>query len=386
MSQSSDNEYKKCFGKFYNKKRVFVTGHTGFKGSWLCTWLVEMGADVTGYSLEPPTEPAHFNELGLQKRMKDVRSDIRNANQVAREIAKARPEILFHLAAQPIVRASYDDPVTTYGTNVMGTVHVLEALRRQKGIRAAVIITSDKCYENVEQQKGYREGDRLGGQDPYSASKAGAEEAFSSYARSFFAEGELAVASARAGNVIGGGDWARDRLVPDCIRAWHQKQAPLVRNPSSIRPWQHVLEPISGYLDLAVALACGENRNARKSEAPALRYNLRGESFNLGPQANVNETVESLIRELGKHWPRAKKPKIKMTEAKPEAGLLRLDCAKARKRLGWFATLDFKETAAFTADWYRRFLENGEGAWNLTTSQICEYVKYAQARKLSWAK
>jgi CDP-glucose 4,6-dehydratase len=401
------------FGGFYNRKRVWVTGHTGFKGSWLSAWLVQMGAEVTGYAIEPPSDPAHFDELGLKKRMKDVRADIRNAARVAKEMAKARPEIVFHLAAQPIVRASYDDPVTTYGTNVLGTVHVLEALRHQPGVRAAVIITSDKCYENVEQDAGYREDDRLGGKDPYSASKAGAEIAFYSYARSFFAEGKTAVASARAGNVIGGGDWAKDRIVPDCIRAWHRKQAPLVRNPSSTRPWQHVLEPVSGYLALGAALAGHAGRlsggiveglrgggkaglsggiveglkgNSSQQFNSSTTQLPNGQSFNFGPRADINETVESLIGELRNHWPGAKPPKIERTKAKPEAGLLRLDCAKARERLGWEATLDFAETAAFTADWYRRFLEGGEKAWALTTGQIGEYVARARKRNLTWAR
>jgi CDP-glucose 4,6-dehydratase len=410
MNRQPATSNQQPFGGFYKRKRVWVTGHTGFKGSWLCAWLVEMGAEVTGYAIEPPSRPAHFDELGLRKRMKDVRADIRDAGRVKREMAKARPEIVFHLAAQPIVRASYDDPVTTYGTNVMGTIHVLEALRRQKGVKAAVIITSDKCYENVEQEAGYREKDRLGGKDPYSASKAGAEVAFSSYARSFFSEGGPAVASARAGNVIGGGDWAKDRIVPDCIRAWHRRQAPLVRNPSSTRPWQHVLEPVSGYLALGAALAAakglkdgkveglrGAGGQLRGGRVEGLRGDssqqlnssttqpLTGESFNFGPRAEVNETVGSLIGELRRHWPGAKEPKIEKTVAKPEAGLLRLDCTKARERLSWFATLDFAETAAFTADWYRRFLEGREQAWRLTSEQIGKYVRHAQARRLAWA-
>jgi len=395
MNRQPATSNQQPFGGFYRRKRVWVTGHTGFKGSWLCAWLVEMGAEVTGYAIEPPSNPAHFDELGLKKRMKDVRADIRDVGRVAREMAKARPEIVFHLAAQPIVRASYDDPVTTYGTNVMGTVHVLEALRRQKGVKAAVITTSDKCYENVEQEEGYREEDRLGGKDPYSASKAGAEVAFSSYARSFFAEGGPAVASARAGNVIGGGDWAKDRIVPDCIRAWHRKQAPLVRNPASTRPWQHVLEPVSGYLALGAALAAAKGLKGGKVEGlrgkspQQINFSptqlLSGQSFNFGPRAEINETVGSLIGELRRHWPGAREPKIEKTAAKPEAGLLRLDCAKAKERLGWSATLDFAETAAFTADWYRRFLEGREKAWKLTSGQISDYVRQARARRLAWA-
>jgi len=375
MNRQPATSNQQPFGGFYRGKRVWVTGHTGFKGSWLCAWLVEMGAVVTGYAIQPPSIPAHFDELGLKKRMKDVRADIRDAGRVAREMSRARPEIVFHLAAQPIVRASYDDPVRTYGTNVMGTVHVLQALRRQKSVTAAVIITSDKCYENVEQDAGYWEEDRLGGKDPYSASKAGAEVAFSSYARSFFAGGGAAIASARAGNVIGGGDWAKDRIVPDCIRAWRREQAPLVRNPASTRPWQHVLEPVSGYLALAASLTSRTNR----------AKGLHGESFNFGPRAGVNETVGTLIGELRKHWPGARPPRVVRAVRKPEAGLLRLNCAKARERLGWSATLNFRETAALTADWYRRFLEGREEAWQLTIGQIYEYVRHARARRLAWA-
>ena len=346
----------------------------------MCAWLLKMGAEVTGYAIEPPSDPSHFDELGLKKRMKDVRADIREAGRVEREMAKARPEIIFHLAAQPIVRASYDDPVTTFGTNLMGTVHVLDALRRQKGVRAAVIITSDKCYENLEQPAGYREEDRLGGKDPYSASKAGAEIVFSTYVRSFFTKGTTAVASARAGNVIGGGDWAKDRIVPDCVRAWHRNRAPLVRNPASTRPWQHVLEPVSGYLSLAEALVTDDCRLKGGKTG-----GVNGHSFNFGPRQDVNETVGSLIGELRKHWPGAKAPRIQRTEAKPEAGLLRLDCAKAKERLVWQATLDFCETASFTADWYRCHMEEGEEAWELTNDQIDNYVRLARERNLPWA-
>jgi len=384
------------FGGIYQGKRVFVTGHTGFKGSWLCAWLVELGAEVTGYAIEPPSQPAHFEELGLKRKMRDVRADIREANRVKKELVRADPEFVFHLAAQPIVRASYDDPVTTYGTNVMGTLHVLEALRTFRGVQAAVIITSDKCYENVEQTAGYREEDRLGGKDPYSASKAGAEIVFASHARSYFAERKPALASARAGNVIGGGDWAKDRIVPDCVRAWHQGVRPRVRNPSATRPWQHVLEPLSGYLALGAALAWAGGRKRGSVERLKGGFStlkplhestaIDGQSFNFGPRADINETVESLIRELRKHWPGAGQPVIEKSAVKPEAGLLRLDCTKAKKHLGWHATLDFAETAAFTADWYRRFLKSGEKAWPLTTSQIRAYVELARKRNLSWAQ
>jgi CDP-glucose 4,6-dehydratase len=280
--------------------------------------------------------------------------------------------------------------MATYQTNVMGTIHVLEAIRHQSGIRAAVIVTSDKCYENVEQEAGYREGDRLGGKDPYSASKAAAEIAFSSYARSFFTHGKTGIATARAGNVIGGGDWAKDRIVPDCIRAWRRKEKPVVRNPRSTRPWQHVLEPISGYLALGAALATGSDVHAlakdfSKVGTSTKNHILRGEAFNFGPRKDVNETVGSLIHELRKHWPMAREPKIEKNKSKPEAGLLQLDCTKARKFLGWSATLNFTETAAFTANWYRKFLENDGSTWKLTTNQIRYYVSLAHTRKMPWA-
>jgi len=250
---------KGMFRGLYAGKKVFVTGHTGFKGSWLCEWLLGLGAEVTGYSLRPPTQPALFEQIALAGRLKHIIGDIRDLPGLSRALKEAQPEFVFHLAAQPIVRDSYISPVQTFEVNLMGTVHVLEALRSVSHPCAAVLVTTDKCYENKEWAYGYREDAPLGGHDPYSASKAAAEVAISSYRRSFFQSHPVSVASARAGNVIGGGDWAVDRIVPDCIRALEKKQPIPVRNPRATRPWQHVLEPLSGYLWLGACLSaeCG---------------------------------------------------------------------------------------------------------------------------------
>ena len=243
------------FCGLYAGKRVLVTGHTGFKGSWLCEWLLGLGAKVTGYSLSPPTQPALFEQLGLAGRLRHIIGDIRDLPGLSRALRKARPDFVFHLAAQPLVRDSYANPVETFAVNLMGTVHVLEALRSVRHPCAAVFITTDKCYENREWAYGYREDDPLGGSDPYSASKGAAELAISSYRRSFFGSHPVRIASARAGNVIGGGDWAVDRIVPDCMRALEKGKPIPVRNPKATRPWQHVLEPLSGYLWLGACLA-----------------------------------------------------------------------------------------------------------------------------------
>jgi CDP-glucose 4,6-dehydratase len=381
---------KQLFGGVYANRRVFITGASGFKGSWLAEWLVQLGANVTGYSLYFPSTPCHFKKIHLDERIHHVKGDVRKLGSLRRTIDEAEPEIVFHLAAQPIVRVSYDDPIETFQTNLLGTVNVLEALRHRRSIRAGVIVTSDKCYENIEQLSGYVESDRLGGKDPYSASKACAEIAFSAYARSFFGapansvghatnrnsgkQGATAlIASARAGNVIGGGDWAKDRIVPDCVRAWTAGRAPVIRNPVSTRPWQHVLEPLSGYLWLGARLLSGDAR-------------AHGEAFNFGPSPKVNEPVESLIGDLRKFWPEAVAPEIRVDpHAKAEAGLLRLDCKKASKVLSWKATLSFSETAEFTAYWYKNYLAAPSSALDLTHEQISAYCQLASKRGSAWA-
>lgn len=363
------------FSDCFKGKRVLVSGHTGFKGSWLSQWLLELGAHVAGLSIDIPTEPSHFNALGLDKRLEDHRADINDLAAVQNIFKKVQPEIVFHLAAQPIVSKSIQDPVANFMTNLGGTVHVLEAVRKTDSVRSAVFITSDKCYENREWEFGYRETDQLGGKDPYSASKACAEIAFHSYFRTYFADqAHLRVATARAGNVIGGGDWAKDRIVPDNVKAWGAGTVPVIRSPKATRPWQHVLEPLSGYLLLAAQL---QNRTT----------GINGESFNFGPPANVNATVEDLLREMAKHWPGcAWRVEGSQLERK-EAGLLKLNCDKALARLSWQPTMHFQETIEFTAEWYKRFYkESPKAAASLTSQQIKKYAALATERGSAWTK
>ncbi len=328
------------FRAAYEGKKVFLTGHTGFKGSWLAEWLLGLGANVTGFSLDIPTQPSLFETLGLAGRMVDLRGDVRDLALLRKAMEQARPTVVFHLAAQPLVRESYDDPVGTFATNIMGTANLLEAARHVNSVRAAVVVTTDKVYENTELALPFRESDRLGGHDPYSASKAGAEIVFSSYARSFLAGTALKAASARAGNVIGGGDWAKDRLVPDCVRAWAKKESVIVRNPASVRPWQHVLEPLSGYLRLGQRLL--ENPEG-----------IAGEAFNFGPAEELTRSAGDLVSEMQRHWPGARHEIRASTDGKKEAKFLGLDASKARDNLGWRPRLGFAETAAWTAEWYR---------------------------------
>jgi CDP-glucose 4,6-dehydratase len=363
------------FKENFKGKSVLVTGHTGFKGSWLSQWLILQGANVTGYSLYLPSNPCHFSTLNLAQRMNSIEGDILDYRHLKQVFDLAMPEIVFHLAAQPIVSTAINDPVTNYQTNVLGTLQVLEAIRQTPSVKAAIIITSDKCYENVEWEFGYRENDRLGGKDPYSASKACAEIVFSSHFRTYLSDAKsLRIASARAGNVIGGGDWAKDRIIPDSVIAWGQGQKPVIRSPRSTRPWQHVLEPLSGYLNLASMLL---NKNE----------GLNGEAFNFGPPAEVNATVEHLLIELQSNWSTPGWSVEPSRLAKKEAGLLKLNCDKALSRLSWRPVLAFEETAKFTAAWYRDFYENRlTDTTALTTNQINEYCKLARTRGLVWAQ
>ena len=365
--------FMNAFQGAYRGKRVLVTGHTGFKGSWLCEWLLGLGAEVAGYSVDVPSNPSHFEILKLSERLTHRMGDVRNAASLTQFIQEFKPEIVFHLAAQALVRKSYDHPADTFETNLMGTVRVLDAIRSVTSVKAAVFITSDKCYENVEWEYGYRETDRLGGQDPYSASKACAEIAFSSYARSFFASPDSArIASARAGNVIGGGDWAVDRIVPDCVRAWSAGKDVSIRNPSSTRPWQHVLEPLSGYLMLGAALLKSKEE-------------VRNESFNFGPPADVTQSVDQLIREVQKTWKNANwKQEGPAPSAKKEAGLLKLNCDKAWHRLSWEPTLKFEESIRMTAEWYLAAQKDPALAAEITRTQIGEYARFATERKRAW--
>jgi len=362
------------FDGFYRGKRVLVTGHTGFKGSWLSEWLLKLGATVAGYSLGVPTRPSHFEVLDLSGRLAHHAGDITQLDTLKDVFRTFRPEVVFHLAAQPITRLSYEEPKLTLDTNVGGTVNVLEAIRTTASVHVAVLITSDKCYENVEWEYGYRESDRLGGKDPYSASKACAEIAFSAYARSFFNKpGSPAVATARAGNVIGGGDWALDRIVPDSVRAWSERKPVLLRYPGAVRPWQHVLEPLSGYLWLGANLS-------RKREG------LAGEAFNFGPSDGIEHSVLDLVIEMQKVWPNGEWCQEAVPDAsKHEASLLALSCDKALSRLRWRPTLTFSEAARMTAEWYKTFYESRADAAACTARHIDDFTAVARERTRSWS-
>lgn len=350
--------------KIYQKKKVMVTGHTGFKGSWLSEWLLSLGAELSGFSIDIPTQPAHFENLSLSKKMKDIRGDIRDFSQFKNALNNEKPEIIFHLAAQPLVRASYDSPLGTFQANTMGTANVLEAVRLNSSVRAVVVITTDKCYENVDKAAGYIESDPMGGHDPYSASKGAAEIITSSYARSFFhSAGGTQICSARAGNVIGGGDWAGDRIVPDCMRAWAKKEKVTIRNPKSVRPWQHVLEPLGAYLWLGQRLL--ENPKG-----------ISCEGFNFGPGDDLDQTTLQLVQELEKSWSGSSHEiTASQEQAKKEAHFLRLNCDKAKERMGWTPKLSFAQTAEWTASWYKAYFEDQSKAVALTKSQIQTYQK-----------
>ena len=354
----------------YRGKKVLVTGHTGFKGSWLCEWLLALGAEVHGYALEPPTRPSLFNQLKLAKRITShTIGDVRDLDLLVRTMRRVKPDFVFHLAAQPLVRLSYEKPAETFDTNVMGTVNVLEAARRigcngrtQFGHQISVVcITTDKVYENNEKGRPFRETDPFGGHDPYSASKGACEIVISSYRRSFFGtpDSPVWVASARAGNVIGGGDWAKDRIVPDAMRALAKGEAIPVRNKVSTRPWQHVLEPLGGYLTLGAVLAKRE------------RFDEVCGGFNFGPDPKANRTVKELVEEMLK-WRKGTWVDKSDPHAVHEAGLLNLDIRKARKVLGWKPRWDFEETVKNTVQWYAA-VANGANPVEATNAQIMGY-------------
>ena len=350
----------------YNQKNVFITGHTGFKGAWLSEWLLSLGAEVTGYSLPPPTTPSLFNQLALRDRIHHIEGDVRDPNILRMAIQEAKPDVVFHLAAQPLVRLSYDQPVETYATNVMGTVHLLDAIRLERHPCAVVVITTDKCYENKEWVHSYREEDPMGGYDPYSSSKGAAELVVSSYRRSYFSspDSEIRVASARAGNVIGGGDWALDRIVPDCIRSLQCSAAIPVRNKIATRPWQHVLEPLSGYLQLGAALMRGN-----QTKFPKAAYTS---AFNFGPNLASNRTVAELVKKILLHWPGEWQDQAD-PNALHEAGKLNLTTDKAFHLLDWQPQWSFETAIAKTVEWYREVHE-GANPVELTQQQIKKYL------------
>ena len=355
----------------YRGKRVFVTGHTGFKGSWLCEWLLALGAEVVGYALDPQPHETLYSQLGLDKRIsRDIRGDLSDRHLLAKSIANFSPDMVLHLAAQPLVRLSYDIPVETFATNVMGTVHLLDAVRLANHPCSVVAVTTDKCYENREWLHAYREEDVMGGHDPYSASKGAAEIVISSFRRSYFsANRSIMLASARAGNVIGGGDWAKDRIIPDCFLALSRGESISVRNKIATRPWQHVLEPLSGYLWLAASLS---NKFPERSSA-----------FNFGPSLSSNRTVAELVIELLKHtggeWIDATDP-----NALHEASMLNLSIDKAFHLLSWKPVWSFEETISKTAKWYLA-PQDAVSIGNFTRYQIAEYSTAASIQGIEWA-
>ena len=365
------------FGSAFNGKRVLVTGHTGFKGSWLCEWLLGLGSQVTGLSLPPQTEPSLFAELGLGRRLRHIVGDIQEPDVVAKAVSESKPDFVFHLAAQALVRQSYLRPRETFQVNAMGTLHLLEALRNLKKPCAAVFITTDKCYENREWHHGYREEDMLGGRDPYSASKAAAELIIASYRNSFFQDHPVKIASSRAGNVIGGGDWATDRIIPDCITALRKKKPIQVRNSHATRPWQHVLEPLSGYLWLGASLA---DSKLRRCGLPLL-----ASAFNFGPNRDSNRTVAELVEEVLKHWPGRWEDKTD-PGAPHEAGLLQLSTDKAYALLRWIPVWSFSEAVAGTVDWYRtaQHFTSAKEFQKQTQAQIAQYIQCAGRLHAPW--
>jgi len=370
-----DSPVRGRLNEIYRGKRVLVTGHTGFKGSWLCQWLLMLGADITGFAIDC-LDPSAFRQMQLDQRLVDVRGDVRDLSAVKDVVQQAQPDFIFHLAAQPLVRESYNDPVGTFATNVLGSVNVMEALRETDRPCAVVMVTTDKCYENREWLYAYRESDPLGGYDAYSASKAAAEIAIAAYRQSFFNPtrgSNIAIASARAGNVIGGGDWAADRIVPDCVRSLQRGEPIRVRNPSATRPWQHVLEPLSGYLALGAELfgATEETRRAALCSA-----------FNFGPQLSSNRSVRSLVDEILKHQS-GSVIDASDTHAPHEANLLNLAIDKAFHILNWKPVWDFERTIAETMSWYR---DVGADAAEFTCEQIDRYVRDAANAGVAWAQ
>ena len=363
------------FNNSYRDKRVLITGNTGFKGSWLTVWLLKLGAKIYSISKDIPTKPSMFEELGLEENITHYKNDIRNLKATKEIIEAIKPDFLFHLAAQSLVSVSYSDPVETISTNVLGTTNILEALRIINHKCVGIIITSDKCYDNVEWVWGYKETDHLGGKDIYSGSKGAAELIIKAYYHSFFSKSNsnVKIVSARAGNVIGGGDWAKDRLVPDCIRSWSNNEIVEIRSPNATRPWQHALESLSGYLTLGM--------NLYKNDA------LNGQSFNFGPLSQYGQTVKMLIEDLSKYWNSENSDqsyKITGNIKFHEAGLLKLNCDKALFQLKWLPTLSYEKLIEFTGSWYLNFYKEKINMFDFTLSQIDEYEKISYEKEIQW--
>jgi CDP-glucose 4,6-dehydratase len=362
------------FNDIYKNKKVLVTGHTGFKGTWLTTWLLNLGAEVAGYSISVPTTPSHFDELKLEDKIQHHFGDIRDYEHLLKVCQDFKPEFIFHLAAQPLVRDSYENPRETFDVNMIGTLNVLEVIRQLKEVvKVGVIITSDKCYDNVEWVYGYREDDRLGGEDPYSGSKGAAEIITKSYMHSFFKQGFPNVCTTRAGNVIGGGDWAKDRIVPDIVRSWSENNPVEIRSPYSTRPWQHVLEPLGGYLCVGAKLY--EENSEHRNQA-----------YNFGPDAKVNKNVGELIDEMKQRWDNSPGWINKyIDDGKKEANLLKLCCDKANINLEWHPVMGFEETMDFTMSWYTNFYFDKNSVFEFTNNQINLYTSKAKVRGIKWS-
>ena len=347
--------------KFFKNKTVIITGHTGFKGAWLSLWLHLLEAKVIGISNNIPSKPSLFKSLKFKKKIKDIRADLRDLNKLKKIFKKYRPDFVFHLAAQSLVKKSYTDPITTFTSNITGTLNVMESLRYIKKKCISVIITSDKSYKNLEIKRGYRENDILGGKDPYSASKASAELVIQSFINSYFKNDNKLIGVARAGNVVGGGDWSDDRLIPDCVKAWSKKKIVIIRNPNSTRPWQHVFEALRGYLILSKKL--DENKK------------LHGEVFNFGPKNTQNKSVLELIIEMRKNWPEISWKIIRDKLQKYESNLLKLNSNKAKKFLRWESKLQFNETIKLTTNWYKNFNNKKINIYDFSKNQIIGYIK-----------
>ncbi len=366
------------FNTVFKDKTIIITGNTGFKGSWLSIWLHQLGAKVVSISKDIPSKPSLFEELKLADKTEHHFANICDGQKMKDIFLATQPDFVFHLAAQPIVSQSYHDPIETFQTNVMGTANILEALRIMEKPCKAVMITSDKCYDNLEWVWGYREHDALGGKDPYSASKGAAELVIKTYYHSYFnkPDSQIKLVAVRAGNVIGGGDWALNRIVPDCVRAWSERTVVKIRNPHSTRPWQHVLEPLSGYLRAAQVMA--ENKTT-----------IHGEPFNFGPNSDQNHSVLDLLQSINTHWELGSLNELFAIENNStfhEAGLLKLNCDKALFYLQWKPVLEFEQTSRFTGAWYNHYYNSGgTDLFEYTIGQIEEYTSLAKQKGLAWA-
>jgi len=375
MSSNMKNklEFEKIFNGLYKNKTVLITGHTGFQGTWLTLWLKLLGAEIVGYSIDIPTKPSMFEILKLEKEIVHVKGDIKNLNKLEDVVQEHKPDIIFHLAAQSLVRLSYNEPIETFQTNILGTANVLEAIRNVKNTRACVVMTSDKCYEPPKNGRPCKEDDKMGGSDPYSASKGAAEIIVSSYRRSFFEENHHCdIVTTRVGNVIGGGDWAKDRLIPDCIKALVQKQKIIIRNPQSIRPWQHVLEPLSAILWLAA-----------KMNLEPKKYS---EGWNFGPNRLSDDVaVKDVVDQILEEWEGGECEYSNKKSTLHETKELRLDSTKASKVLNWNTIFSTKEAISETIRWYKQFEKEPYNTEEFTIKQIVNYVSKAQKKKLPWA-